>query len=327
MVVGQQGQDVMQSARKGIRIKRLLLSLLAILLIIALAITGVSYYVGYSLIHPQRNLHYLNLTPADYHIPYQNVTFYSRRDHIKLDGWEMRTVTTQHRWVIISHGYASNRLFWGEDTFRLYQFFLQQGYNIATFDYSDSGKSGGNTSTVGIWEQADLLGALDDLEQQDPQASIGLYGISQGAAVSLLIAGQHTHVSFVIADSSFADLHSFLSTNLPTWSHLPTIPFTPVILLLVQAMLQQNIDNTSPLKALASFHGPILLTHSRADQSIPVANSRQIYAAYKGKKDITYKEFAISSHAHEFVTEHATYVAALKAFLAHVNSVAMPLKT
>jgi len=327
MVVGQQGQDVMQSARKGIRIKRLLLSLLAILLIIALAITGVSYYVGYSLIHPQRNLQYLNLTPADYHIPYQNVTFYSRRDHIKLDGWEMRTVTTQHRWVIISHGYASNRLFWGEDTFRLYQFFLQQGYNIATFDYSDSGKSGGNTSTVGIWEQADLLGALDDLEQQDPQASIGLYGISQGAAVSLLIAGQHTHVSFVIADSSFADLHSFLSTNLPTWSHLPTIPFTPVILLLVQAMLQQNIDNTSPLKALASFHGPILLTHSRADQSIPVANSRQIYAAYKGKKDITYKEFAISSHAHEFVTEHATYVAALKAFLAHVNSVAMPLKT
>ncbi len=99
------------------------------------------------------------------------------------------TPNTTHKWFITSHGYTGNRLIWptqghpkGEPGLEFFKFLNNHNYNVLTFDYRNSGESGGHTTTVGFYQQQDLLGAIDTILGQEAKAQIALIGSSQGAS-------------------------------------------------------------------------------------------------------------------------------------------------
>jgi hypothetical protein len=302
-------------------ITRTVIIVICVLLVLVL---GLSYYITNQLIHPKHKP--VTLLPKSVGLAYTDVTFKSHDGQVHLKGWEMPAEHPTHKWFITSHGYTGNRLIWptkgqpkGEPGLDFFKFLHQQGYNVLTFDYRNSGKSGGSTTTVGFYEQQDLLGAIDQILKQDPKAEIGLIGWSQGAATTLLTAYQSPAVKLAIADSSFSNLGTYLNTNLPKWSHLPSLPFNPLILnLWVPLMIHVNPSSVSPIEAAGKFKGPLLLIASTSDPTIPYRNSQAIFKS-DHNNNVSFDSFHGPGHTMEFVDQPQEYEKDLLDFLAKNN--------
>lgn len=291
--------------KRPLRKNKWVMALIAVILVAIIAVMGISYYVTNSLIHPERKP--ITLTPAAAGVPFKDVSFESREGGLMLNGWVMKAEMPTHKWVILSHGYRGTRLIWptidsGKPGVTFFKMLHDNGYNVLTFDFRNSGTSDGNKTTVGYYEQQDLLGAVDDVVARDPKADIALMGWSQGASTSLLAAAKDPSVKLVVADSPFSNLRSYLETNLPHWSHLPQFPFTPIILdFWVPILSGLDTNKVAPIKSIKAFNGPILLVHSTADESIPVSNSQDIYNKYKKEKDIKLVTYPQASHTESYL--------------------------
>jgi len=251
---------------------------LAVILVILVILVGViSAYSDEVLTHPVRMP--VTSNPGNYGLRYENVSFLSRIDHIHLSGWFIPSLSPSNRTVIIAHGNAANRMNPGMSMFSE---LVKHGYNVFTFDFRDSGESGGTIDTVGYLEQRDLEGAFDCIKSrpQDEGRHIGFLGFSMGAAASLLVAANEPSVEAVVADSSFADLQQYLDANLSKYSHLSYFPFTPVMEWLSVPLTGLDPSKVQPIKSIARIAPrPILLIHGEADTQISVDNSKQLFAA------------------------------------------------
>lgn len=294
------------------------ITLIIVILFLFIVIMGLSWYVTDSLIHPESKP--IKLTPQSVSLPYEPITFESRKDHVKLKGWVMKPANATHKWVVLSHGYRGNRLIWptidkGKDGLKFMKMLVQNGYNVVAFDYRNSGESGGSQTTVGYYEQLDLDGAVDHIVEKDPQAQVALIGWSQGAATTLMSASHSPAVKLAVADSSFSNLSNYLKTNLPHWSHLPQYPFTAIILnFWIPVLSGLDTSKVAPINAVEDFDGPILLVHSAADQAIPIKNSKKIYERYRQSKDITFKIFPKAAHTESYILFPKAYEKMLMQF-------------
>ena len=311
--------------RKKRNLKRVIIgTCITIICVVLLIVLGLSYYITNQLIHPEHKT--ITLQPQSVGLTSTDVTFKSHDGNVNLKGWEMPADVPTHKWFITSHGYKGDRLIWptqgqpkGEPGLDFFKFLHHQGYNVLTFDYRNSGESGGQTTTVGFYEQQDLLGAIDHVLKQDPHAEIGLIGWSQGAATTLLTAHKSPAVKVAIADSSFSDLGTYLNTNLPKWSHLPSLPFNPLILdIWVPLMINVNPTSVSPIVEAGKFKGPLLLIASTDDHTIPYGNSQLIYKD-DPNKNVTFDTFHGPDHTMEFVDQPKKYEKDLLDFLAKSN--------
>jgi fermentation-respiration switch protein FrsA (DUF1100 family) len=253
----------------------------AVILVVLVLLVGlISAYSDELLIRPVRMP--ITSNPGNYGLRYQNVLFLSRGDHIHLSGWFIPALSTSDRTIIIAHGHAGNRMQMDASLMFMFPALVKDGYNVFTFDFRDSGNSGGTIDTVGYLEQQDLEGASDYVKSrpQDQGRHIGLLGFSMGAAVSILVAANEPGVEAVVADSSFADLQQYLETNLSKYSHLPYFPFTPVMEWLSVPLTGFDPSKVQPIKSIARIAPrPILLIHGEADTQISVDNSKQLFAA------------------------------------------------
>ena len=267
-------------------------------------------YVGWTLIHPSRKA--INAVPTG--LPYRDVQFDSTRDHLKLDGWFLDAHAT--RTVIMVHGYRDNRLQDNVPGLDVARGLVQHGYNFLMFDLRDSGQSEGDMTTIGVYEQRDVQGAINYVKSLGPAGRhIALLGYSMGASTSLIVAGQNPAVQAVVADSPFADLYPYLEANLPVWSHLPAFPFTPLILTIEPILTGANPHLSDPIAWVPNIKAPILFIHGLADRSIPYRDSQQLRAAAINPTDELWLVPG-ADHVKSFHTDTTGYWQHLLPFLA-----------
>jgi dipeptidyl aminopeptidase/acylaminoacyl peptidase len=286
---------------------RVLTGLALSLIIVVILVGAISAYSDEVLTHPMRIP--ITSNPADYGLSYQNVSFLSRVDHIRLSGWFIPAFSPSNRTIIFAHGHATNRMQSDANLMSMFSVLVKHGYNVFTFDFRDSGESDGTIDTVGYLEQRDLEGAFDYIKSrpQDEGQHIGLLGFSMGAAVSLLVAANEPRVEAVIADSSFADLQQYLDENLSKYSHLPYFPFTPVMEWLSVPLTGFDPAKVQPIKSIARIAPrPILLIHGEVDSQISVDNSRQLLAAAHNPK-VQLWIVPKADHVQSYKTEPAAY--------------------
>jgi uncharacterized protein len=257
-----------------------------------------SYFVVNTFTHPDRTI--AKYHPSKVGLQSENVLFESRDTSITLSGWMIKTKKTTNKWVILSHGYGGNRNIFGRRGPDFYKFLHDNGYNVLTFDYRNSGVSDGDITTVGFYEKEDLLGAIDFILTKDEKAEICLMGWSQGAATSLLAAGEHNAVKLVVSDSSFRNLKGYVNENLSQWTNLPNYPFTPAILSLIPVVTGMHLEDVSPMDEIAKINRPILLIHSQHDKTIPAKNSKYMYEKNKEEKEITLILYDTDQHKNAF---------------------------
>lgn len=295
--------------------KRVRLYLTTIIVIMALAVTGVlgvSANVGWKLTHPVHQQ--IDATPQSVGLPFEEVSFASRQDGLNLKGW-LIPAPGSTKTVIFAHGYRKNRLQDDVPGLAIAQALAADRFNVLMFDFRNSGESEGNMTSVGEYEVQDLLGAVDFIKSQpEINQEIILMGFSMGAATAILAGAREPAVTAVIADSPFADLKTYLNANLSVWTELPSFPFNQAFFMVVPVMTGLDMSTVSPIKEVKNFgNRPLLLIHGEGDQDIPIENSLELQAAYPRAELLRVPG---ATHVKNYATDPQLYLSAVSGFLA-----------
>ena len=222
---------------------------------------------------------------------------------------------TTDKTLIFLHGFSESRLA-GLSYLNIY---LNAGYNLLLVDSRAHGESGGQSVTWGVYEKHDVDQWVDWLRHRFPKGTIGMHGISMGAATALLHAGlneANKRVSFYIADSAYSDLESLLADQMSQRLQLPgNIP--PQVLLpyanaVTYLRARFTFGAASPLRVVQQVTTPVLYIHGEADRLVPASMSQQLYSMTKGQRQI--QLFPRADHVSSIYTDRSRYRMVVQGF-------------
>ncbi len=128
-------------------------------------------------------------------------------DYIYAEGIESK----DHDTVIMVHGMGGNRM----TVLPVAQVFLENGYNVLTYDQRSSGENRALHTTFGYLEKFDLLDCADAVKKWAPDKKMGVWGTSFGGITSVLAVcdpslGITAGTDFLILDSPVSNMEDEL---------------------------------------------------------------------------------------------------------------------
>lgn len=174
----------------------------------ALALGTLAY--AYIATHPFRRR--LHRNPTVFGLDYEEVTF-SSGDGLRLNGWLIPPPQAGNKRavVVLCHGYPANRA----EMLPHAQMLHAAGYTTLLFDFRALGESEGDICTAGMYEVADLEGALDYLgSRADTRGlTVGVLGNSLGGAVGIMVAARDERIRAVVSEGSYPDLEDAIEAR------------------------------------------------------------------------------------------------------------------
>lgn len=226
-------------------------------------------------------------------IKFREVRFASA-DGLTLAGWwipamasegELSPDASRHarETVLICHG------FWGGKAgpLPLARFYLGAGYNVLLFDFRATGQSEGNLCTFGALEQLDVLGAVDYLQHNQPQASRRIVGLGLGTGGAALLGAaadrspQGRAIAAVAVVGCYDDL-SDLTHEMAATAFLPPLSTVVWKVGLPLGSLETGIDLETfrPADAVGQiWPRPVMVVHGTDDTAVPFSLGQRLFDA------------------------------------------------
>jgi fermentation-respiration switch protein FrsA (DUF1100 family) len=263
-----------------------------LLLCLAAAYAGVLVllvlFQGRMLYFPIREL---GTDPGRWGLPFEEV-FFETEDGIRLHGWflESDRSPSPRCTVLFFHGNAGNIAHRG-DTARILH---EAGAEVLLWDYRGYGRSGGRPSEAGTRRDARAAWRYLVEDRGIPPDRIVLFGRSLGAAVAARLATE-TSPRGLIVESGF--------TSVPDLArrYFPIFP--------VRLMARFVYDTR---EAIRRVRCPVLVVHSRDDETIPYSHGVALHEAAPDPKE--FLEIR-GSHNEGFLSSGERYVEGLRRFL------------
>lgn len=169
--------------------------------ILNLLMFGISIYLGAAVFETYRATRALRFpvpesSARNSGLELEEITFPSR-DGLRLSGW--LSPTRNGAWVILTHGFNSNRL----GVLPIARMLARNGYGVLMYDLRAHGRSQGSLSTWGWLETQDLSGALDYLRNRPgvDGRRIGAWGVSLGAQITVRTAAESDGLQAVAVEN------------------------------------------------------------------------------------------------------------------------------
>ena len=162
------------------------------------------------------------------------------------------------------------------------------GRSALVIDQRGSGRSDGNTITMGILERRDCLAWVDFLVKKfGPDVKIMLTGISMGAATVVMAGGEELpeNVVAILADCGYTSPKEIMQKVIREMGLPPKLSFPFVRM---GAILFGHFDpvETSPEEAIQKCKIPVIFFHGETDDFVPCDMSRKLYDLCPTKKAI-----------------------------------------
>ncbi len=158
------------------------------------------------------------------------------------------------------------------------------GHSALIVDQRGCGRSDGHVISFGINECRDChTWVAHAIELFGSQVPLLLTGISMGAATVLMAAGSPLPPSVVgvLADCGYDTAPNIIKRVIPKM-HLPVRLAYPLVRLAGRLFGGFDIEDASPLDAIARCKLPIILFHGEDDAFVPCDMSRNLYACRPG---------------------------------------------
>ncbi len=221
-------------------------------------------------------------------LAYEDVTLRTA-DGVQLAAWYIPAAEARGT-VLFCHGNGGNIGSYLGNTSLL----RSLGLAVFIFDYRGYGRSQGDPSEEGTYQDAEAAWRYLVEVRGVPPESIIVHGRSLGGAVAARLAADHPARALIL-ESSF--------TSLPDLGqHL--LPLVPVRLI---ARFQYNT-----LADVAKVHCPVLVIHSRQDEVIPFSEAQRLLAAAPGPKTLLEIH---GSHDSGWAESEEVYAGGIKRFL------------
>lgn len=287
---------------------------------------GVSLYASSQLVYTSQVAP--KGTPADAGLAFKEVEFLSRNDHLLLRGWFIPGVVSPGhlstaQTIIMAHGIRTNRSDPGVGLLNLSDALANKGFAVLAFDLRGSGYSTSAPTSLGYFEQRDILGAVDFLEsgampypELGRPKAIGGWGVSMGAASMLMAASVEPHLRAIVSDSAYADVMPLLEREIPSRSGLPRF-FTPGIVRASSVMYGIDFSADQPSAIVARIAPrPILFIHGSADTYVAPDNMTTLAQAAQQGSGAKVDSWLVpgAKHAQAFHAAGQAYIDRLVAF-------------
>lgn len=229
--------------------------------------------------------------------------------HVRL----LRGASADGRYVIISHGYTDNMM----GSLKYARFWLDMGYSCILYDLRGHGKNGKTATTYGYKEGKDLALLVGDTRMRYSDIRVlGLHGESLGAATTVMSLKYSPEVDFAVADCGFSDIENVLK-NVLRKAKLPSFPVDMQGIGL-RIRYGCSFSDMRPIEALEHSTVPILFVHGRDDSFILPQNSRDMYEAAKGPRELCLIDGA--EHAVSAVVAPEEYRKTLERFILKLDT-------
>ena len=307
------------------------MSLAVLVVTLILSINAIGLIIG-SIIYEEASLlpaysHPLATQRLQQSLKYKGREMYKENIVIKsLDGYPLSGTfipnpAPTNKTIVFVHGFMENRTA-GLNYLSLY---MQSGFNLLLIDSRDHGESGGNSVTWGNLEKYDLDQWISWVQQRVPNSTIGVHGISMGAATALLHAElneSNKRVAFYIADSAYSDFETLMELQINRYLNSTHMEIAKVLLQYANVVSyfhsRSTFQQASPLRAVQQVTTPILYIHGDADELVPAYMSLELQEATKGPSEIFI--FANSTHGSAIFDNQKSYKEIVQNFIQAVEA-------
>ncbi|MDR3313533.1 MAG: alpha/beta hydrolase [Oscillospiraceae bacterium] len=251
-------------------------------------------------------LRFFALEPEDVQLRSQDGTL--------LRGWFFPAPTPSRNLVIFAHGYHSDGS--GEFADQLDFYRSELGFHCLYPDHRAHGRSEGKTIGFGAPESRDLLDwARQYIALLGDDIEIVLHGISMGGATVTLCAAQDPppQVKCIVADCGYTNAYEQIRHTMATEMHLRFPPLLWALAFWCRLLAGYSLrHDADPLGKLPNATRPILFIHGQADDFVPFAMGKRLFAACPTEKDALWVPGAAHAIAHH--TDTAGYEALVKSW-------------
>jgi len=239
-------------------------------------------------------------------IPHESVVFRSRSG-VPLNAFLFRNPNTSKA-ILLCHGRSYNKsheMPYARD--------FMAHYNVLAIDFRSHGSNRSGTTTIGMKESQDVLGALDWLAEQG-MPEVAVMGHSMGAAAAIKALSELEpngllQVKALVTEGAFADLHDLLSRQAKRY-------FVPLTISgpsfkLAECVAGYRIRDNAPERLIGTIRCPVLILQADndylcspdcAERLFAAANKPKILRYFKGRHDTPCDE--VSRLAMEFIDAH-----------------------
>ena len=254
--------------------RRIVALLLALIVAAAGAVFALAWIAANSILRPTR--HAITRSPSDFGLAFEQVAFTSP-DGTELRGWWVPAERPRAA-VIPLHGFGSDRT----ELLDHAPYLHEAGFDLLLFDLRACGESGGELSTLGWLEQADLRAAVDLVVSRTDGRPIFAMGHSLGSATAILEGATDPRLQAFVLEAPFTSIDDITDRSFPHFSHpsLPSFPFAPVAVLIAEARVGRDSGTIRPIDAIGRLAPrPLLIVTGTGDEVVPPPDAQRLYAA------------------------------------------------
>lgn len=251
----------------------------------AVAVYALCWWGAGIILHPPA-MSPMWIFPEQFGLRYEKIAF-KTRDGLELRGWFIPSTKGDKRTIVMCHGWGDNK---GELLKQTYFLNENGGFNLMYFDFRSHGESEGEITTIGGLETIDFDAAVEWLRKAKPElaASVGVFGLSMGAAVTVASLPKHPDLRCAVVESPFSDYRTVIKRW--GWNHMK-VPYYPLIamtLLLLRARVKDpEIDRFNPVEAAPKIAPrPLFVIGGEYDRLMTPEDVKKVFDAAREPKQL-----------------------------------------
>jgi hypothetical protein len=219
-----------------------------------------------------------NRTPGDVGLPFESHRI-EIPDGIELESWYVPH-SNSRAIVVMFHGYGTSKSKLLPEARAFHDF----GCAVLLVDFRGSGGSTGNTTTLGVFEAADVANSSELARRLAPEKPLILYGRSMGSvAILRAIAHEGVAPAAIVIECPFDRLLGTVEHRF-TAMRLPSFPCAELLVFWGGVQHGMNGFAHNPRDYATRVTCPVLLMHGADDKRVSVAEVEAIYAGLAGEK-------------------------------------------
>ncbi|MCM2303736.1 MAG: lysophospholipase [Elusimicrobia bacterium] len=258
---------------------------LAAAILLAAAVYALCWWGAGIILHPPA-MSPMWIFPEQFGLRYEKVSF-KTRDGLELKGWFIPSTTGDKRTILMCHGWGDNK---GELLKQTYFLNENGGFNLLYFDFRSHGESEGEITTIGGLETIDFDAAVEWLRSAKPDLSdsIGVFGLSMGAAVTVASLPRHPDLRCAAVESPFSDYRTVIKRWAWNNMKLPYYPLVAITLFILRSRVKNpEIDRFNPVESAPKIAPrPLFVIGGDFDRLMTPEDVRKVFDAAREPKQL-----------------------------------------
>ncbi len=208
-------------------------------------------------------------------------------------GWVARGAGTGA--VLLLHGVRSDR----RQMQKRALFLNRLGYTVLLIDLASHGESAGKRITFGAHEAHGVRAALAYLRRALPAEKIGVIGVSLGAA-SVVLSKPGTTIDALVVESMYPTIDEAIENRLAARLGRPGAWLAPLFTQQIPLRSDVPVAALRPVEAMGALTSAVFVLGGALDVQTPADETRRIYAAAHGPKQL----WIVEGAAHVDLFDH-----------------------